>query len=209
MAMATRRSVFFDRSTFSWSSVLAGVVAALVVHVLLVMLGLGIGLLSVDTSTVASSPVGISWGAFLYWAISGIIAAFVGGWIAGTVSPIGTGGAHGLAAWAVATLIVVGAATLGVGSTASIANNLVGPIASVARLTDLTRDEARRGTGTVGQSQTTNQGEVEAARRAVAGGMLGSFIALLIGAAAAYFGGMVGIQTATEDISESDTRVMR
>jgi hypothetical protein len=206
MAMTTRRSVFFDRSTFSWSSVVAGVVGALVVHVLLVMLGLGIGLLSVDTSTVATSPVGVSWGAFLYWAISGIIAAFVGGWIAGTVSPIGTGGAHGLAAWAVATLIVVGAATLGVGSTATIANNLVGPIASVARLNDLTRDEARRGTGTVGQSQTTNQGEMEAARRAVAGGMLGSFIALLIGAAAAYLGGMVGIHTATEDISER-TRV--
>jgi len=198
MAMATRRRVFFDRSTFSWSSVLAGVVAALIVHVLLVMLGLGIGLLSVDTSTVATSPVGVSWGAFLYWAISGIIAAFVGGWIAGTVSPAGTGGAHGLAAWAVATLIVVGAATLGVGSTASIANNLVGPIASVARLNDLNRDEARR--GTVGQSQATNQGEIEAARRAVAGGMLGSFIALLIGAAAAYFGGIVAFQTTTEDI---------
>jgi hypothetical protein len=203
MAMTTRRRVFFDRSTFSWTSVLAGVVAALIVHVLLVMLGLGIGLLSVDTSTVATSPVGVSWGAFLYWAISGIIAAFVGGWVAGSVSPAGTGGAHGLAAWAVATLIVVGTATLGVGSTASIANNLVGPIASVARLNDLTRDEARRGTvgrETVGQSQTTNQGEIEAARRAVAGGMLGSFIALLIGAAAAYFGGIVGIQTATEDI---------
>ena len=198
MAMATRRRVFFDRSTFSWSSVLAGVVTALIVHVLLVMLGLGIGLLSVDTSTVATSPVGVSWGAFLYWAISGIIAAFVGGWIAGTVSPAGTGGAHGLAAWAVATLIVVGAATLGVGSTASIANNLVGPIASVARLNDLNRDEARR--GTVGQSQATNQGEIEAARRAVAGGMLGSFIALLIGAAAAYFGGIVAFQTTTEDI---------
>ena len=196
MAMATRRRVFFDRTTFSWSSVLAGVVAALIVHVLLVMLGLGIGLLSVDTSTVATSPVGVSWGAFLYWAISGIIAAFVGGWIAGTVSPAGTGGAHGLAAWALATLIVVGAATLGVGSTASIANNLVGPIASVARLNDLTRDEARR--GTVGQSQAASQGEIDAARRAVAGGMLGSFIALLIGAAAAYFGGMLGIQTATE-----------
>ena len=198
MAMATRRRVFFDRSTFSWSSVLAGVVAALIVHVLLVMLGLGIGLLSVDTSTVATSPVGVSWGAFLYWAIAGIIAAFVGGWIAGSVSPAGTGGAHGLAAWALATLIVVGAATLGVGSTASIANNVVGPIASVARLNDLTREEPRR--GTVGQSQAANQGDVEAARRAVAGGMLGSFIALLIGAAAAYFGGMMGLQTATEDI---------
>jgi hypothetical protein len=206
MAMATRRRIFFDRSTFSWTSVLAGVVAALIVHVLLVMLGLGIGLLSVDTSTVTTSPVGVSWGAFLYWAISGIIAAFVGGWVAGAVSPAVTGGAHGLAAWAVATLIVIGASTLGVGSTASIANNLVGPIASVARLSDLTRESTP---GTVGQRQTTNQQEIEAARRAVAGGMLGSFIALLIGAAAAFFGGIVGNQTAAEDILESDTRVIR
>jgi hypothetical protein len=174
---------------------------------LLVMLGLGIGLLSVDTSTVTTSPVGVSWGAFLYWAISGIIAAFVGGWVAGAVSPAVTGGAHGLAAWAVATLIVIGTATLGVGSTASIANNLVGPIASVARLNDLTREASTP--GTVGQRQTTNQQEIEAARRAVAGGMLGSFIALLIGAAAAFFGGIVGNQIATEDILESDTRVMR
>jgi len=207
MAMATRRRVFFDRSTFSWTSVLAGVVAALIVHVLLVMLGLGIGLLSVDTSTVTTSPVGVSWGAFLYWAISGIIAAFVGGWVAGAVSPAVTGGAHGLAAWAVATLIVIGASTLGVGSTASIANNLVGPIASVARLSDLTRETSTP--GTVGQRQTTNQQEIEAARRAVAGGMLGSFIALLIGAAAAFLGGIVGNQAATGDILESDTRVMR
>jgi hypothetical protein len=207
MAMATRRRVFFDRSTFSWTSVLAGVIAALIVHVLLVMLGVGIGLLSVDTSTVTTSPVGVSWGAFLYWAISGIIAAFVGGSVAGAVSPALTGGAHGLAAWAVATLIVIGTATLGVGSTASLANNLVGPIASVARLNDLTRDTGT--SGTVGQRQTTNQQEIEAARRAVAGGMLGSFIALLIGAAAAFFGGIVGNQNAPGDPLESDTRMMR
>jgi hypothetical protein len=92
--------------------VLAGVAAALVVQVLLTMLGIGIGLMSLDPSTAASAPLGVSWGAFLYWAICGIIAAFIGGWVAGAITPAGTGAAHGLAAWAVATLIVVGAATL-------------------------------------------------------------------------------------------------
>jgi hypothetical protein len=37
----------------------------LVVQVLLTMLGLGIGLMSLDTSTAASAPLGVSWGAFL------------------------------------------------------------------------------------------------------------------------------------------------
>src|SRR5262245_24321017 len=113
----------------------------------------------------------------------------------------------GLAAWAVATLIVVGTSTLGVGHTASIANNIVGPIASVARLNDLTREDTTR--GTVGQRQTANQQQIETARRAVAGAMLGSFIALLIGAAAAYFGGIVGNRTETDDILERDMGVMR
>src|SRR5262245_24527450 len=122
-----QRVVFFDRSTFSWTAVLAGVAAALIVQVMLILLGIGIRLIPVDTSTAATTPVGVSWGALLYWAISWIIAAFVGGWVAGAITPAGTGAAHGLAAWAVATLILLGAATLTATSSASLATNLFGP----------------------------------------------------------------------------------
>jgi hypothetical protein len=194
--LGTQRTVLFDRTTFSWAAVLAGVAAALVVQVLLTMLGLGIGLINLDTSSAAATPVGVSWGAFAYWAIAGIIAAFIGGWVAGAMTAPGTGAAHGLAAWAVTTLIVVGAATLAAGTTASIAGQLVGPTAtSVARLNDLTSDTE----GGATQRGAARQQELETARKAVASGMLASFIALLIGAAAAFAGGRMGSPTHVVD----------
>ena len=186
--LVRRRVSLFDQVTFSWTAVLAGVAAALVVQVMLTMLGLGIGLISIDTSTAANTLVGVSWSAFLYWAASGIIAAFVGGWIAGAVTAPGTGAGHALAAWAVATLIVVGVSMLAAGGSASIASNVMGPSSySVNRYDRLTYPAVEN--GTVGQRAATGQQDIESARRAVAGSMLGSFIALLIGAIAAFLGG--------------------
>lgn len=85
---ARRWGLLFDRETYSWQAVLAGVVAALIVQVMLTMLGLGIGFLSVDAPTASTAPRGVSWAAFIYWAIGGIIAAFVGGWVAGAVAAL-------------------------------------------------------------------------------------------------------------------------
>ena len=147
--------------------------------------------------------MGVSWAAFLYWAVAGIIAAFIGGWVAGAVTAPGTGGGHALAAWAVATLVVVGAGIFAATSSASIASNLLGPtVNSIARYDRLTGDTGTR--GTVGQRAEANKQEVETARRAVAAGMLGSFIALLIGAAAAFLGGRM----ANRDDDLEDRRVV-
>ena len=63
----------------SWSAIVAGVVASLVVQILLVMLGVGVGLISIDSSSASTAPVGVSWAAFLWWALAGIVAAFIGG----------------------------------------------------------------------------------------------------------------------------------
>jgi hypothetical protein len=202
MATIVRRVFFFDRTTFSWTAVLAGVATALIVQVMLTMLGLGIGLISIDTSTAANTPMGVSWVSFLYWAISGIIAAFVGGWVAGAITAPGTGGSHALAAWAVATLVVVGAGMLAAGSSASIASNLMGPTAtSIARYDRLSDGVTER--GTVGQRAAANQQDVETARRAVAAGMLGSFFALLIGAIAAYLAGRMANENENTQIAAS------
>jgi hypothetical protein len=204
MATVTRqRTMLFDRVTFSWTAVLAGVAAALIVQVMLTMLGLGIGLISLHSSTAIDTAVGVSWATFLYWAVAGIIAAFIGGWVAGAVTAPGTGGAHALAAWAVATLVVVGAGIFAATSSASVASNLLGPtVSSVARYDRLTGDTGIR--GTVGQRAAANNQEVETARRTVAAGMLGSFIALLIGAAAAFLGGRM----ANRDDDLDDRRVV-
>ena len=68
---------------WTWSAVLAGVIASLIVQVLLTMLGLGIGLIAVDIPTAATAPVKTGSAAALWWWASGIFAAFVGGAVAG------------------------------------------------------------------------------------------------------------------------------
>src|SRR3954451_21591339 len=109
MAIRAIPNAFFG---WTWSPVLAGVFASLVVQILLVMLGFGIGLLAVDIPTAQSAPASAGWAAFVWWAISGIIAAFVGGAVAAANSPDQSGLGrigHALAAWAVTTVVVVSA----------------------------------------------------------------------------------------------------
>jgi hypothetical protein len=90
--------------------------------------------------------------------------------------------------WALAVIIVVGATAMTAGTTAGLATNLAGPNAiNLARLNTVSERVDVR--GTTGQRTTATDRDVEAARRTVAAGMLGSFLALLLGAAAAFASG--------------------
>jgi hypothetical protein len=187
--MAARSpSFFFD---WTWSAVLAGVFTSLVVQILLVMLGLGIGLLSVDMPTAESAPSATGYLAFVWWAVSGIIAAFAGGAVAAANAPDQTNAGrvgHALASWAVAVVLVVGASALTAGSAANVAANLAGPsYNAAARIAAMS--PARETTGQAGR-RTPTQAQVEEARRHFAYTMLASFFALLLGAGAAYAAGI-------------------
>lgn len=95
----------------SWGAVFAGAIIGLVVQLILNMIGIGVGLSTVDavagdTPTAASFSVG----AGLWWVVSGIVAAGIGGYLAGRLSgkpSHSTTAYHGLIAWAVSTLVVV------------------------------------------------------------------------------------------------------
>ena len=95
----------------SWGAIFAGAVIALVAQMILNMVGLGIGLSTLnptgnDTPTAAS----LSTGAGLWWVVSGIVASLIGGFLAGRLSgkpSAGTSGYHGLVSWAVTTLVIV------------------------------------------------------------------------------------------------------
>ena len=182
----------FDWRMMGWSAIFAGVFASLVVQIMLTMLGVGIGLISIDTSTAASSPVGVGWAAFLWWAASGIFAAFIGGTVAAAAATApNSGPAHALMSWAIAVIIVVGATAFTASTSAGLATIMAGPNAiNLARLDTASDRVATRTTGQRAAAATDR--EVEAARRAVAAGMLGSFFALLLGAFAAFVGGKVG-----------------
>jgi hypothetical protein len=104
----------------SWGAIFAGVVVALVVQVLLTMLGVGIGVATLDPGTgdnPAASTFSITAG--IWYAVSGIIAAFAGGYVAARMSgrtvPT-TGALHGLTTWAFTTLLVLYLLSTAIGS---------------------------------------------------------------------------------------------
>ena len=73
----------------SWAAVFAGVILALGLQLLLSLLGAGIGMSTVDPiqrETPSATTLGLSAG--IWWAISSLIALYIGGWVAGHLAGI-------------------------------------------------------------------------------------------------------------------------
>jgi hypothetical protein len=104
----------------SWGSVFAGVAVALVVQLLLNLLGAGIGAAVIDPAANDNpSATTLSVTTAVWFVVSGLIASFVGGYIASRLSgrPVrSTGALHGVTSWAVTTLVVVYLLTTSVGA---------------------------------------------------------------------------------------------
>ena len=94
----------------SWGAVLAGVVVALVTQIVLNMLGIGIGAATLDPVAGDSpSATSFSIGAGIWFALSGVLAALAGGYVAGRLAGApkeSTAGWHGLTTWALTTLVI-------------------------------------------------------------------------------------------------------
>jgi hypothetical protein len=195
MVARTVPNAFFG---WTWSAVLAGVFASLVVQILLTMLGFGVG---------QSAPAAAGWAAFVWWAVSGIIAAFVGGAVAAANSPDQSGlgrVGHALAAWSVATVVVVAASAMLPASATSVASNLVGPsYAASARIANLSATPGRETVGATARSPA--QAQIDEARKHFAYAMFASFCALLLGAGAAYAAGMATTSQAIKEAARPVT----
>ena len=130
------RTIMLNR--VSWAAVFAGVVAALVTQLLLNMLGIGIGAASLDPAG-GDNPEARTFSivAGLWWTISGIIASFVGGYMAGRLSgrpKDSTGGWHGVTAWAFTTLIIFYLVTTTAGSViGGVYNTVSGAVSGMGR----------------------------------------------------------------------------
>jgi hypothetical protein len=114
----------------SWGAIFGGVVISLIVQFLLSMLGIGIGVTAIDPmqgTTPDAQTFSIAAGA--WWTVSGIIAAFVGGWVAARLSgtPISVSATlHGLVTWATTMLVVFYLLTSATGALIGGALNVLG-----------------------------------------------------------------------------------
>lgn len=103
----------------SWGAIFGGVVVTLVVQLLLSLLGLGIGLSTVNPQQEQNPAEGLATGAAFWWVITALIALFAGGWAAGYLAGVPrklSGALHGVVTWGLATLLTLYLVTTTVGA---------------------------------------------------------------------------------------------
>lgn len=123
----------------SWSSVFAGVLIAVVIQLALSLLGIGIGLSTVDLMQENNPANGLGIGTAIWYAVSSLIALYAGGWVAGRLAQtpkIFDGVMHGLLSWSLITLLTFYLLTTTIGSiiggVGSLVGNVVGTVGNVA-----------------------------------------------------------------------------
>ncbi len=121
------------RHPMSWGAIIAGALTALVCQLVLNLLGLGIGLSSVNPAGGGAGPEAFSIGAGIWIVLTAIATYAIGGYVAGSLAGEvlrSRAGYHGLVTWALTTTIVVVLLTSAIGSilggTLSAASNAFG-----------------------------------------------------------------------------------
>jgi hypothetical protein len=119
----------------SWSSIFAGVTAAIAIQLLLNLLGIGVGAGTINPQQGQQPGQGLAVGAAIWFVLSSIISLFVGGWIAGRLA--GTpnkkdAALHGFVTWALASLVLFYLLSTAVGGLVGGAAGVLGQTASLA-----------------------------------------------------------------------------
>jgi len=119
----------FDRgyARVSWGAIFAGAVLALAAQIVLTLIGVAIGLATIDPAA-GDSPnaSSLGMGAAIWWCISSLISLFFGGFIAARLGGTFNGWLHGLTTWGAVTVLTImlltSAAGRLVGSASGLAN---------------------------------------------------------------------------------------
>lgn len=119
----------------SWSAVFAGVLVAIVTQILLTLLGLGIGLGTIDPVEERNPMAGLGVGSAIWYIVSSLLSLFIGGWVAGRLA--GTprsfdGMIHGVLTWCLVTLLTIYFLTTTLGTIIGGVGRLVGGIVKTA-----------------------------------------------------------------------------
>jgi hypothetical protein len=146
-----------DRRSPAWGGIVAGAVAGLATHILLMMLLTAIGMGAAEPATDDNPVASFSLGVAVAWSVSALISLFIGGWVAGRCAArvhSVSGGVHGFLVWCVATIAGVLIVTSGAGALIGGASRIVGqgvsavgkPVAGVA---DLAKDAVANNTASI------------------------------------------------------------
>jgi hypothetical protein len=218
------RTILLNR--VSGTAILIGAFMTLAFQLILNLFGVGVGAAySAPFANVAQAAAYLSGGALLWWAISGIVAAFIGGLTAGRLSgqPKQTSaGWHGLGAWSISVVVVailmtgiIGSVGAAQGKNANISMMIPGSTAGTSSYNNnggAAGNAANPGStganaslpGNTAANSANGGNSVAVDAKTTAQVSIISAIALLIGAFAAWFGGWVGAVQPT--VTDPDLR---
>ncbi len=120
----------------SWAAIIGGVILVVTTQLLLSLLGVGIGLDTVNTNAGTTPGAGsLGLGAGAWWIITSIIALAFGGYAAAWMAGIELrwdGVLHGLITWGIATLLTVWLLSSAIGGVIGGGASAIGGLASAA-----------------------------------------------------------------------------
>lgn len=121
------------RKGISWRAVLAGTVVALSLMLILNLIGLAIGLWTIEPTEESNPLSGLGTGAIIWWVLSNLIVLFTGGYVAARVGVSFTNSSgiiQGIMTWALYTLFSAWLLTSVIGNIISGVGNVVGEVLS-------------------------------------------------------------------------------
>lgn len=213
----------------SWGGIFAGVAVTAISQLLFSLLGLGIGLSTINPTGDGAPVMGLSIGAGIWWVVSSLISLFIGGWVAGRMAGMPRafdGVLHGVLTWAIATFLLIyflgtamgslfgGALNVVKGSvsTASRAAIAAGPEGmekakealptSPAAMVDTVKKKAEQ----VMRNPETKQMVQEKGEQAAKGASMASFfsfVVILLGGVSAGLGGKIGSPKETRPVKDT------
>jgi hypothetical protein len=215
----------YDRpfARISWGAVFAGAIIALATQIVLALIGMAIGLATLNPAT-GDNPSGtaLGAGAAIWLVISSLISLFLGGYIAARLAGRFNGWLHGLITWGTLTLLTLMLLTTAAGQLIGTASGLTSfavsnsdkalglPPALQQQVDQLRSQASRIADEAAAQAQSTDPQRREAQARdagqkAVKGGAVGTgaaAFAMILGALAAALGGRVGERHPRYDVYE-------
>ena len=220
---ATSTYPIYDRpfARISWGAIFAGAIIALATQIVLALIGMAIGLATLNPAS-GDSPSGtaLGAGAAIWLVISSLISLFIGGYIAARLAGRFNGWLHGLITWGTLTLLTLMLLTTAAGQLIGAASGLTNFAVSNSDKTsqlppalrqpiEQFKDQAGQTTDqAAAQAQTTDPQTREAKARdagekAAKGGAVGTgaaAFAMILGAIAAALGGRTGERTLRHDV---------
>lgn len=209
----------------SWGSIFAGAVIALATQIVLALIGVAIGLATLDPAT-GNTPSGtaLGTGAAIWLVISSLVSLFFGGYVAARLAGRFNGWLHGLITWGTLTLLTLMLLTTAagqlVGAASGLTNFAVNKDNKVSILPPALQQQVDQLKGQVNQSadqavaqaqatdpQTREAQARDVGQKAATGGAVGTgaaALAMILGAVAAAVGGRTGERVRRIESSSGD-----